>query len=436
MQLILKNIGCIQDAFIEINGITVIAGENNTGKSTISRALFSIFNGFSQIQEHIQKEKQQSINKKLKSLFKIFPLDINNIDKRSKSITTKILGNIEYYKSLDKREFNIELKNLIFNSLEELSFKLNDISNIDDILNTFLFSYIYEFLRMSDNDLKNKYIYQKLNNEFNGQIENIYSSNKISEINLKIKDNFISIYIDNEKHSLEIKNPKNILLTHETFYIDNPFILDRIKNQSNSSYIAEKNSLEHRAHLYKKLSSINKRFNTIDAIFADNNMKNVYYKLRDIVDGDVFFNEDKAFVYKKHGSDKELKVKNLSAGFKSFLIFKILIENNSIQENDTIILDEPEVHLHPEWQILFAEFIVLLQKNFNLHILLNTHSPYFLEAIEVYTKKYNIEHICNYYLTEVENETFFIKDVTNNTNEIYSKLAQAFKDLKLEEMKL
>ena len=32
MKLFIKNIGKIKDAAIEINGITAIAGENNTGK--------------------------------------------------------------------------------------------------------------------------------------------------------------------------------------------------------------------------------------------------------------------------------------------------------------------------------------------------------------------------------------------------------------------
>ena len=53
-----------------------------------------------------------------------------------------------------------------------------------------------------------------------------------------------------------------------------------------------------------------------------------------------------------------------------------------------IIIDEPEIHLHPEWQLIFAELIVLIQKEFGMHILLNTHSPYFLNAIQVFSKKY------------------------------------------------
>lgn len=46
MILSLKNIGKVESAKVELNGITVIAGENDTGKSTIGKALYSIFNGF------------------------------------------------------------------------------------------------------------------------------------------------------------------------------------------------------------------------------------------------------------------------------------------------------------------------------------------------------------------------------------------------------
>lgn len=50
MILSLKNIGKVESAKVELNGITVIAGENDTGKSTIGKALYSIFNGFYKIE--------------------------------------------------------------------------------------------------------------------------------------------------------------------------------------------------------------------------------------------------------------------------------------------------------------------------------------------------------------------------------------------------
>ena len=44
MKLNIKNFAKIKNADILIDGITVIAGENNTGKSTVGKILFSLYN--------------------------------------------------------------------------------------------------------------------------------------------------------------------------------------------------------------------------------------------------------------------------------------------------------------------------------------------------------------------------------------------------------
>ena len=67
-------------------------------------------------------------------------------------------------------------------------------------------------------------------------------------------------------------------------------------------------------------------------------------------------------------------------GIKAFTIIRTLLEKGEIHEKDVMVLDEPEIHLHPEWQLIYAELIVLLEKYLHLTILITTHSPYFLEA--------------------------------------------------------
>ena len=79
--------------------------------------------------------------------------------------------------------------------------------------------------------------------------------------------------------------------------------------------------------------------------------------------------------------------------------------------------------MHPQWQLLLAELIVLLQKEFNLHVLLNTHSPYFLRAIQVFAGKYEIANTCKYYLSEcISEEMATIVDVSTDIEQIYKKL--------------
>ena len=119
----------------------------------------------------------------------------------------------------------------------------------------------------------------------------------------------------------------------------------------------------------------------------------------------------------------ELDVRNIATGLKAFVILKTLLENGSLEEKGTIILDEPEIHLHPKWQLVLAELIVLIHKVFNMHILLNTHSPYFLRAIEVFSMKYNVDDKTKYYLVTRNKADSKIDDVTDDTSKIYKLLA-------------
>lgn len=53
MRLDCSNVGKVEKASIELNSITLIAGLNNTGKSTISKTLYCIFNSFYNVEKKI-----------------------------------------------------------------------------------------------------------------------------------------------------------------------------------------------------------------------------------------------------------------------------------------------------------------------------------------------------------------------------------------------
>lgn len=68
MKLSVRNIGKLKSAEIDIAGITVVAGENNTGKSTLGKALFAVFNGFHDPEKQVKGSKERSMETALAPL--------------------------------------------------------------------------------------------------------------------------------------------------------------------------------------------------------------------------------------------------------------------------------------------------------------------------------------------------------------------------------
>ena len=71
MNLKISNIGKIKTADIALNGITIIAGDNNTGKSTVGKILFGVFNSCYKIDQYIENQK---------IAFDMISLDCTNVD--------------------------------------------------------------------------------------------------------------------------------------------------------------------------------------------------------------------------------------------------------------------------------------------------------------------------------------------------------------------
>ena len=419
MKLSLKNIGKIETASVEINGITVIAGENNTGKSTVGRALFAVFNSFYNIQKQIESERVQNIENLIDMMYRNVT---NRYTRRfdSGEIAQKIVAQIYLYKDDTEAVKDIIVKTILQYD-ENFEKHIND-NSIDEYIVR-----IKDGLNVADLDIFKSVLEKKLDAEFAGEVNNIFTD-KTGEIVLSIKDTNIIVTIeDNAVKSVVGK----IDLHTQTVYIDDPFVIDEVRY----TYGIDNSSLDHRGYLREKLNKENNA-NLIDEIIASNKLDNIYRKISTVISGDIVKNKRSGLGYQRKNIDKVLDVKNLSTGFKTFAILKTLLMNGTIEYNGTIILDEPEIHLHPEWQLLFAELIVLIQKEFGVHILLNTHSPYFLNAIEVYAVKYGINDRCKYYLASSQDDISTIGDVTNNIELIYSKLARPLQELENERGRL
>ncbi len=418
MELYLKNIGKVAEANVEIKGITVIAGENDTGKSTVGRALFSIFNGFYEIEEQIRQERFLSIVNVLENFYR-YTYFLEAVQKDIEEYAEDILHRAEEYKE-DPELLRNDMYAVFDLQAESAKTFLGRV-DLDGSVRR-----ICDILNVSDYDIFQSVINKKTNSEFNGQLLNIYSDST-GKISLKIKEEELTLTVYEDAVSA---NEINHRLHTEAVYIDDPFVLDDMDSiifRRNRSYF------DHRRHLESKLAFSDHNASVVELLVVEKKFEKIYDMISSVCGGSVVRQKNGRIRYRMQNSDKMLSVKNLSTGLKTFVILKNLLTNEVITDNGTIILDEPEIHLHPEWQLLFAELIVLLYKEFHMHILLNTHSPYFLRAIEVYSAKHGVSDVCRYYLSEInENKTAYIRDVTEDINKIYLKLSRPLQQLENE----
>lgn len=409
MRIELSNIGKIKEAKIKIDGITVIAGENNTGKSTVGKVLFAVFNSLHNTEYKTREEKRRSVSGILRNTM---PNTINAFFKIGSKEGKRLVDDI-----LDEKN-NSSVRKLITSFI---SSNLEEGESVSEERVNEGIARINEVRELTSNEVLKSIVSQHLNDEFRRQITNIYN-NDDGRIALHINPNTISIAISGNK-VISLNNEMN--LKKEAVYLDDPFILDEVNRESHSFFIGEiPQDHTHKAHLKRKLLK-KRNSNVIDGILADRRLDEIYKKINTIDDGDLFISENESLGYKKRGSDKVLFVYNLSTGLKTFVIIKELLSNGSIEQNGTIILDEPEIHLHPEWQLVLAELVVLLHSVFGLHVLLNTHSPYFLSAIESYSEKHGVSDKCHYYFAQNdENGNSVIQEVSDNIEIIYKGLAR------------
>ncbi len=403
MKLRLHNIGKVEVADIIIDGITVIAGPNNSGKSTIGKALYSLFNGLHDLDNNIRNLLVSNILQTLGIQPSRVAMSRTVEIVRDKQ---KLLKNHSLLRSIIKELVNTSV--MVAHVFTE--------ADLDLATNRILSS-----LALTSEELIKYLVNSKFLQEFSGQVTN-YNFNGESNVVLTIKGHEINAVISNNEVSALYGTQS---LSKEVVYIDNPFFMDEMATAEEYNSIVYPN---HRAYLCKKILDA-LSMSSGDAVEMIKNRKKLesIYKKLSVCGGVVRRESSQVFFSDDYGH--KINLKNLSAGLKTFVTIKTLLENNLLEENGTIILDEPEIHLHPEWQILFAEIIVLLQKEFGLHILLATHSPYFLEAIEVYSAKYGCSNT-NYYLTQqLQNGNTKLENVNGNTNKIYELLANPFQEL-------
>ena len=98
MNLTIKNLAKISEANVSIDGITVIAGYNSTGKSTISKALVSCMRAYSNLNNKIRRQRIMTMSRTLDDIVSAALPDMLyfNEDDSLRNLATKLVDNSSF----------------------------------------------------------------------------------------------------------------------------------------------------------------------------------------------------------------------------------------------------------------------------------------------------------------------------------------------------
>lgn len=278
---------------------------------------------------------------------------------------------------------------------------------------------LVEYLNLPEKDILNEYVFRYFNLVMNGQIKNLNSTGK-SSVTAEIKGKSDTILLNKKSCSCELDEP----IEHSAYYINNPFVLDWLNLTNVSWVLSALNPMDRNviSAIIKAQADINEdsMSNILETVINKKELDEIRKVLKRAYAGDTVISHGK-YYYSENGVDFDFR--NISAGLKSFALIERMLETGVLKKKDILILDEPEIHLHSEWQIIYAELIVALQKYFDLTILIVTHSFQFLESLNFFMKKYGIWDKGNYYMPESTEKGIIMKSFDNNSDELKKNLS-------------
>lgn len=428
-----KNTGMVEEANIRFDGLTVIAGENDTGKSTIGKLMFSIIKTFNRYERDARLYRVQNVQKKIDDYYFKFQ---KNVDDTS----LYEMGRV-FFEDLRKAAMALvdddnkskkEIEAVISKKISAFSEALQDVSgigiNLEEVRERVL-DVILEKLAKEDifKETFGKYIASVLN----GEVSNKHADTREYLVNGREgKTTIFEISGTDEDVKVRLKDK---LYFEDATFIESPVLLNLSDNIRYSKTELDRNGeTKEQAELLEKayapeymkdfLLKLTERVLT-------KNISKIEAAITAIIKGQFYYDQrQREFLFEK--DNQTFRGVSIASGIKYLGIIGILSRVGFLGKKSLLILDEPENHIHPQWQIKAAE--VLVQSvNDGCNVLLSSHSPYFVEALKIFSDKNLEEDKANFYLSR-KNENAFtsrIVNVTHDISPIFDILAEPFDEL-------
>ena len=404
--------------------INLIVGKNNVGKTSLIQSLYIAFS----TQEFLEYYKSEY---HLNSLSSLITYSKNkstiNIKTSKKKPNDEIQIELVRPKIKDTILYIQEETETIFqnNSTDPYLVKLNkqikDTSgDIKKIFESFNMNKIKILIKELIDSNKNK-IENNMKNDviINGKY---YPSNETMDIILDFQRSIFQKYIENTK---KISNKRYLEDT-----INNLLFSSKFKFKFGPYFI--RSSMKYKTHADSGILYINT--NNIDLAQFYNESEIVAIEIQEIIKNENLLANLERFtfrdlVFNLNGVRQEIPLELMGDGFKGFIyIISRLLECTKSKIKPVILIEEPEVHMHPGYIVEFMRYLINFSINNDIQFFITTQSEDLINSFlseEIDKKLQNTlkKELKIIRLTSAEGknivDTLNYKDALENINTLY-----------------
>lgn len=355
-----KNLGPLKKGEVTIRNMTIFCGKNNTGKTYVNYLIYSILETL--------KDYRTNLNLNIDQLFKegVQEIDVvslfdNNFDRIIKEIANEVKENLykvfnskkdffeelELEIELDKEQKREKLIKLKFDRNVTIGENKVKISNLNKVEGSDKITLIY---------FKEKTEKKILEESLRRYIENFLQICLIQEVNQKYM-------LPTERNGLNI------------FY--NELLRKRANIVENMDFSVEgKEEIENVNNYPKPVKDYLRILTELDR-YDKNEGNGIFVNIAKEMEKEIIrgkYKIDNNRIFYQTENEKELDLYIASSTVKT--IFGIIFYlRHLIKNKDYLIIDEPELNLHPENQVKIAKLLARLV-NSGIKVIISTHSDY------------------------------------------------------------
>jgi predicted ATP-dependent endonuclease of OLD family len=412
----INGFGKIKQAKFQIKKFTVIAGKNASGKSFITRALYSIFSSLNKDHLSIEFDEPSFRLQRFLSIIETI------VDKPSVSVrehlaemrlgVKNLVNNIDLIFHQKTLVSQIEDKDILSHDLQQLQ---QELIYFNDSINSIeKYRPLLHYLKLVQAEIKKleslmKTPHDSLANALAKQLEQAFTNNfQVNGISkLKNRDcieidttfNFgkeighLNVESNHVKFELSEEGIDAFQSLDNVVYLESPMywkIKDALKSWVEiRNHPSLRRRLKHQQKELKKIPEyVLDTFTLLDADIVQGephpDLMQLSKTINKCIGGHIQISDGGELQFLNQNENGEhyfIDLNQTATGATALGIIALLLDKHIIVPNSVLIFDEPEVNLHPAWQQVMIQVLYQLSAA-GVKIVMASHSFDMMEAIE------------------------------------------------------